>query len=78
MTRIKRPNSKLSTKSPLNGTPVAMDEEEDVVFEEDPASPGSLRVVIVGVVNVAPDSIEERESIVGGCDLTPPNELGDC
>jgi len=54
-----------------------MDEEEDVRFEEDPASPGSLRDVIVGVANVVPDSIEEMEFIVGGCDLTPPNELGE-
>lgn len=77
MTRIKRPNSKLSTKSALNGTPVAIDEEGDVRFEEDPASPGSLRDVIVGVANFVPESIEERESIVCGCDLTPLNELGE-
>lgn len=76
MTRIKRSNSKLSTKSVLNGIPVEMD-GEDVRFENDPASPGNLRDVIVGVVNVVPDSIEERESSAGGCALTPPNELGE-
>jgi hypothetical protein len=50
---------------------------EDVRFEDNPASLGNLRDVIVGVANVVPDSIEERESSAGGWALMPPNELGE-
>jgi hypothetical protein len=60
----------------LNGAPVEIEGEE--VRVEDPVSPGSLRDVIAGAANVAPDSIEERESSDGvGRDFPPPKALGE-